>query len=191
MPRWPINRKNTKCMGNYCLQALPAEAFLSWRDDKIFNGPFQVNDVGLFFFFGYCYFLGHKWSFTWKINDVTQTIWALLKASNCLIWFCLYFGCWKHIGVTKLWNLWLLNFGLLLDFRDVTVTLSQNVLIFCIEYKPIDRTCPFHYQRLELFGLLEEIGIKSSVAYLKYFTIVLVGNTFFVCFEGLWLNQHY
>ena len=42
---------------------------------------------------------------------------------------------------------------------------------FCIEYKPMDRTCPFHYQRLELFGLLEEIGIKSSVAFLKCFSI--------------------
>ena len=31
---------------------------------------------------------------------------------------------------------------------------------FYIDYKPIDRTCPFHYQWLELFGLLEEIGIK-------------------------------
>ena len=38
---------------------------------------------------------------------------------------------------------------------------------FCIEYKPIDRACPFHYQRLELFGLLEEIGIKSNVSSLK------------------------
>ena len=53
-----------------------------------------------------------------------------------------------------------LNFVLPLNFRDITVTLSQNVLIFCIENKPVDRTCPFHYRWLELFGLLEEIGIK-------------------------------
>ena len=43
---------------------------------------------------------------------------------------------------------------------------------FCIEYKTTDRTCPFHYQWLKLFGLLEEIGIKSSVAFLKCFSIV-------------------
>ena len=42
---------------------------------------------------------------------------------------------------------------------------------FCIKYKPIDRTCQFHYQWLELFGLLEEIGIESSVAFLKCFSI--------------------
>ena len=29
-----------------------------------------------------------------------------------------------------IWNLWLLNFGLLLNFRDITVTLSQNVVLF-------------------------------------------------------------
>ena len=32
-------------------------------------------------------------------------------------------------------------------------------------YKPVDRTFPFHYQRSELFGLLEEICIESSVAF--------------------------
>ena len=34
---------------------------------------------------------------------------------------------------------------------------------FCIEYKPIDRACQFHYHWLGLFGLLEEIGIESSI----------------------------
>ena len=42
---------------------------------------------------------------------------------------------------------------------------------FFIEYKPLDRTCPFHFQWLKLFGVLEEIGIESSVALLKCFSI--------------------
>ena len=42
---------------------------------------------------------------------------------------------------------------------------------FCIEYQPVDRIYPFYYQWLELFGLLEEIGIESSVAFLKCFSI--------------------
>ena len=42
---------------------------------------------------------------------------------------------------------------------------------FCIEYKPIDRDLTIHYQWLELFGLLEETGLKSSVVFLKCFSI--------------------
>ena len=42
---------------------------------------------------------------------------------------------------------------------------------FCIEYKPVDRGCPFHYQWPELFGFLEEIAIELSGAFLKCFSI--------------------
>ena len=58
-----------------------------------------------------------------------------------------------------------------MNFRDVTVTLSQNVLIL------VSNTCTsqsiglVHFIINELFGLLEEIGIKSSVAFLKCFSI--------------------
>ena len=59
---------------------------------------------------------------------------------------------------------------------------------FCIEYKPIGQTRPFHYQGLELFGLLEEIGIESSVAFLKHFSIVSYESqkgTFWSYLKGL------
>ena len=36
------------------------------------------------------------------LDTHTQTIWALQKAQHWLIWFCLYFGCWKRIFVTKI-----------------------------------------------------------------------------------------
>ena len=58
-----------------------------------------------------------------------------------------------------------------MNFRDVTVTLSQSVLIL------VSNTCTsqsiglVHFIINELFGLLEEIGIKSSVAFSKYFSI--------------------
>ena len=64
-----------------------------------------------------------------------------------------------------------LKFWVTLEFSRRHCNLKPKRFDFCIEYKPIDRTCPFHYQRLELFGLLEEIGIKSSVAFLKCFSI--------------------
>ena len=57
------------------------------------------------------------------------------------------------------------------EFSRRHCNLKPKCFDFSIEYKPIDRTCPFHYQRLELFGFLEEIGIKSSVAFLKCFSI--------------------
>ena len=50
--------------------------------------------------------------------------------------------------------------------------LKQKRFDFCIEDKPIDRTRPY-YQWLELFGLLWEIRIKSSVAFLKCFSIFM------------------
>ena len=58
-----------------------------------------------------------------------------------------------------------------MNFRDVTVTLSQNVSIL------VSNTCSsqsiglVHFIINELFGLLEEIGIKSSVPFLKCFSI--------------------
>ena len=63
------------------------------------------------------------------------------------------------------------KFWVTLEFSRRHCNLKPKRFDFCIEYKPIDRTCPFHYQRLELFGLLEEIGNKSSVAFLKCFSI--------------------
>ena len=62
------------------------------------------------------------------------------------------------------------------EFSRRFCNLKPKRFDFYIEYKPTDRTCPFHYQWLELFGLLEEIGIKSSVAFLKYFSIVSIGK---------------
>ena len=63
------------------------------------------------------------------------------------------------------------KFWVILEFSRRHCNLKPKRFDFCIEYKPIDRTCSFHYQSLELFGLLEEIGIKSSVAFLKCFSI--------------------
>ena len=40
-----------------------------------------------------------------------------------------------------------------------------------MEYKLIDRTLQFHYQRLEIFSILEETDIGSSVAFLKSLSI--------------------
>ena len=58
-----------------------------------------------------------------------------------------------------------------LEFLRRHCNLKPKRFDFYIEYKPIDWTCPFHYQRLGLSGLLEEIGIKSSVAFLMCFSI--------------------
>ena len=63
------------------------------------------------------------------------------------------------------------KFWVTLEFLRRHCNLKPKHFDFCIEYKPADRTCPFHYQRLELFGLLEEICIKLSVAFLKCFSI--------------------
>ena len=63
------------------------------------------------------------------------------------------------------------EFRVTVEFSRRHCNLKPKCFDFCIEYKPIDRTCPFHYQILKLFGLLEEIGIKSSVAFLKCFSI--------------------
>ena len=65
------------------------------------------------------------------------------------------------------------KFWLTLEFSRRHCNLKPKRFDFCIEYKPIDRTYSFHYQRLELFGLLEEIGIQSSVVFLKCFSIYL------------------
>ena len=73
------------------------------------------------------------------------------------------------------------------EFSQRHCNLKPKRFDFCIEYKPVDRTCPFHYQWLELFGLLEEIGIKSSVAFIKCFSIyewVLVDNLTQVNYVG-------
>ena len=63
------------------------------------------------------------------------------------------------------------TFWVTLEFSRRHRNLKPKRFAFCIEYKPIDRTCLFRYQWLELFDLLEEIGIKSSVAFLKCFSI--------------------
>ena len=64
------------------------------------------------------------------------------------------------------------KFWVTLEFSRLHGNLKPKCFDFCIKYKPVDRTCPFHYQRLELFGLLEESGIKSSVSFLKCFSIL-------------------
>ena len=63
------------------------------------------------------------------------------------------------------------KFWVTLEFSRRHGNFKPKRFDFCIEYKPVDRTWPFHYQWLELFGLLEEIGIKASVAFLKCFSI--------------------
>ena len=45
---------------------------------------------------------------------------------------------------------------------------------FGIEHKSNDRAIQFHYQWLEIFGLLEETDIESGVAFLKSLSIVLL-----------------
>ena len=64
------------------------------------------------------------------------------------------------------------KFWVTLGFSRRHCNLKPKHFDFYIEYKPIDRTCPLHYQRLELSGLLEENDIKSSVAFLKCFSIL-------------------
>ena len=66
------------------------------------------------------------------------------------------------------------KFWITLEFSRRHCNLKPNRFDFCIEYKPIDGTCPFHYQRLELYGFLEEIGIKSSVAFVKCFIYIYI-----------------
>ena len=46
----------------------------------------------------------------------------------------------------------------------------------CIKCKPINWTCQFHHQRLDIFGLLEEIDKESGVAFLKSFSIYITHN---------------
>ena len=58
-----------------------------------------------------------------------------------------------------------------MDFRDVTVILSQNVLIFVSNTSQLIGLVHFIIKVWNYFGLLEEIGIKSSVAFLKCFSI--------------------
>ena len=65
------------------------------------------------------------------------------------------------------------KFWVTLEFSRRHGNLKPKRFDFCIGYKQIDQTCQFRYQWLELFGLLEEIGIKSSVAFLKCFSIYL------------------
>ena len=55
------------------------------------------------------------------------------------------------------------KFWVALDFLRSDGNLKPKRFDFLYRCKPIDRTYPFHYQLLELFGLLEEIGIESSV----------------------------
>ena len=64
------------------------------------------------------------------------------------------------------------KFCVTLEFSRRHGNLKTKRFAFVIEYKPIDWTWLFHYQWLELFGFLKEIGIKSSVAFLKRFSIL-------------------
>ena len=58
---------------------------------------------------------------------------------------------------------------------------------FYIKYKPVDRTCPFHYHWLELFGL----GIESCVAFLKSFSIQQLQQWLLIAGQHvlIWQNQ--
>ena len=64
------------------------------------------------------------------------------------------------------------KFWVTLEFSQCHCILKPKRFDFCIEYKLIDRIfVHFIINGLELFGLLEEIGIKSSVVFLKCFSI--------------------
>ena len=80
------------------------------------------------------------------------------------------------------------KFWVTLEFSRLHCNLKPKRFDFCIEYKPVDRTCPFHFQRLKLFGLLEETGIKSSVAFLKCFSIYYNVLLFCLSFHCFWLH---
>ena len=67
----------------------------------------------------------------------------------------------------------LLVFCVTLEFSRRHGNLKPKRFDFCIEYKQIDRTSPFHYQWLRLFSLLEEIGIESTVAFFNVFQYIL------------------
>ena len=101
-------------------------------------------------FFGYCNFHTDDLSVakSLKLPDLILSLLRLLKTPRGYKTFFFFFA---HSVI--LWNLWLLNFGLLLNFRDVTVTLSQNILIF------VSNTS-------QLIGL---------------FILVGLGRSFFVC----------
>ena len=72
------------------------------------------------------------------------------------------------------------KFWVTLEFSRHHCNLKPKVLIFVSNTSQLIGR-PFHYQRLELFGLLEEIGIKSSVAFFKCFSICLKVQQF--CFR--------
>ena len=66
-----------------------------------------------------------------------------------------------------------LKFRVTLEFSRRHGNLKPKRFDILYRMQAIDRTCPFHYQCLELFGLLEEICIESSVEFLKCFSIIL------------------
>ena len=66
------------------------------------------------------------------------------------------------------------KFWITLEFSRCHGNLKPKRFGLRIEYEPIDRTCQFHYHWQDIFSLLEEIGIGSSVAFLKSFSILLI-----------------
>ena len=68
-----------------------------------------------------------------NLPDLIVSLLWLLKThsgNKTFFFFFFFFSFFAHNVIFG--YLWLLNFGLLLNFRDVTVTLSQNVLIFVL-----------------------------------------------------------
>ena len=64
-------------------------------------------------------------------------------------------------------------FWVTLEFSRRNGNLKPKRFDFCIEYKSTVLICQYHYQSLELFGLLEEIGNESSVAFVKVFQYII------------------
>ena len=63
-----------------------------------------------------------------------------------------------------------LNLGLLLNLRNVTVTLSQNVLIFVSNTSQLIRLVHYIINDRNYLVFWKEIGIKPRVAFLKCFS---------------------
>ena len=128
--------------------------------------------------FGYCNFLGQKRSFETlmtshrrlsvakglKLPDLIVSLLWLLKTQRGYKTFFFAHN-------VSLCNSVTLKFWVTLEFSRSHGNLKPKRFKFRIEYNPFDRTCPFHYQWLELFGLLEENSIESNVAFLKCFSI--------------------
>ena len=71
-----------------------------------------------------------------------------------------------------LWNLWLLNFWLLLNFRDVTVTLSQNVLIFVSNTSQLIGLVHFIINDWNYLAFWKKLALNQVLRFLKCFSTI-------------------